>query len=105
MKQIPIKPFGYCFTCGKEFGEVKLENQFDRFICPDDDNPSEPSHITSVAIGPACKLWSKTQVRILHYELYQSPINWFNSWGGLFKDRTGSYLLCRFYNYTALSKK
>ena len=86
----------YCLTCVKEFGEVKPEHQCDRFICPND-NPEEPQHITSVAIGPEGRFWAKIQSKILHYELYRSPIRWFNSWWGIFKGRSGIYLIVRFF--------
>ena len=82
-------------TCGKKYGKARPEYQNVRFICPDDKSQI-PEHITSVVLDPTGVLWARLQTKILHYELYWSPIKWFNSWWGLLKGRIGLYLTIRF---------
>lgn len=90
-----VKYIAYCFTCNTKFGEVTRDHYSDRFFCPKD-SQDNPPHTTSVVIGSTSGLrWAKIQSLILQYETRWSPRHWFSSWGGLFKERVGLYLIVR----------
>ncbi len=81
----------YCAHCRKQLGDSEEKHLYARVRCPKD-----PNHLAAVVKGVTGEFWLRIEASILKWEVKYSPSRWFNSWGGLFKDGAGWYLVARF---------